>query len=242
MPKTLLEAIFQITGILVVSFLFSAGIRFFDLSSTQIIAVFLMFWSCILIFTHIQREKPYNVSPATLKELRIVLCDEPITYKVAIRLSLELYHFNRLGSDPIKILINSPGGEARWLGFILCAIRASQSPVIGIVVGNAYSAAMILLQSCRQRFAFPEATFLYHPPAASYVIGRTSISVEQIEYDIQSLSQCLSFGKRKKEDYEKIVMQRSGLSLENLRAIENREITASYAQTLNFIDGIITKI
>ena len=63
---------------------------------------------------------------------------------------------------PIIIIINSCGGSVSD-GLALCdAINTSNAPVIGIVVGYAYSMAFNILTQCHVRVGMPNSSYLYH--------------------------------------------------------------------------------
>lgn len=63
---------------------------------------------------------------------------------------------------PIIIIINSCGGSVSD-GLALCdAINTSNVPVIGIVVGYAYSMAFNILTQCHVRVGMPNSSYLYH--------------------------------------------------------------------------------
>ena len=63
---------------------------------------------------------------------------------------------------PIQIYINSPGGILTAAFQIIDAIQNSKTPVITIATGTAYSAAFFILTAGHFRYAFPNATFLFH--------------------------------------------------------------------------------
>jgi ATP-dependent Clp protease protease subunit len=63
---------------------------------------------------------------------------------------------------PIKIYIDSNGGDLCATFTIIDAIRLSKTPVWTIVIGSAYSGGFFISIAGHKRFAYPLATFMYH--------------------------------------------------------------------------------
>ena len=53
---------------------------------------------------------------------------------------------------PIKLLIHSPGGSLDVLGVLYDLIRLPATPIIGINMGQAYSASAMILLACHKRY------------------------------------------------------------------------------------------
>ena len=64
--------------------------------------------------------------------------------------------------QPIKIYIDSGGGDLFATLTIIDAIKMSKTPVWGINIGVALSGGFFTLISCHKRFAYPNSTFLFH--------------------------------------------------------------------------------
>jgi len=63
---------------------------------------------------------------------------------------------------PVYLMIDTPGGDLYVMLSIIDAIRASQTPVIGIVPGTAYSAGFYILLACDKRLGFKHSAFMVH--------------------------------------------------------------------------------
>lgn len=63
---------------------------------------------------------------------------------------------------PIKIFINSSGGDVFSTMSLVGAIKASKTPVWTINIGSAFSAAGIILTAGHKRFALPNSYALIH--------------------------------------------------------------------------------
>ena len=69
---------------------------------------------------------------------------------------------------PIKIFIDSPGGDVVFMHSIINAIEISKTPVWTINYCTAYSAAAEILASGHKRFAFPGSHVMIHLGSCAY--------------------------------------------------------------------------
>lgn len=69
---------------------------------------------------------------------------------------------------PIKVFIDSPGGDIQSLWTTIQAIRISKTPVYTINYCAAYSAAADLMASGHKRFALPGTNFMVHNGSCNY--------------------------------------------------------------------------
>lgn len=70
---------------------------------------------------------------------------------------------------PIRMILNSKGGN--WYDGMACydAIRACPCPVIIEVIGSCMSMATIILQAGDERLVYPNATFMVHDGSDSFL-------------------------------------------------------------------------
>lgn len=111
---------------------------------------------------------------------------------------------------PIRIMFMSVGGDLSVNNSICDIISLSETPVIGVNCGIAYSAACFIYLACHKRYAFPNSEFLIHSGSggfegtydqvvsavvnyqnqvdklASYIMDRTKITQEEIEQNFMS--------------------------------------------------------
>ena len=69
---------------------------------------------------------------------------------------------------PIKIFIDSPGGDVVFMHSIINVIEISKTPVWTINYCTAYSAASEILASGHKRFAFPGSHVMMHLGSCAY--------------------------------------------------------------------------
>jgi ATP-dependent Clp protease protease subunit len=103
-----------------------------------------------------------------MKQRKIILNDE-IGIDVIEMISLQIIKWNGEDKDipvkkrkPIKIYINSNGGDVISGFNVVDIIQNSKTPVIGIVMGMAYSMGALILLSCPKRYAYKNSTVLIH--------------------------------------------------------------------------------
>ena len=72
---------------------------------------------------------------------------------------------------PIKLFINSPGGDLDATMSFVQLVELSKTPVITVNAGMAYSAAGLILMSGHKRYAFPGSQCMIHSGSASGISG-----------------------------------------------------------------------
>jgi ATP-dependent Clp protease protease subunit len=111
-------------------------------------------------------ERAFDIYSRLLKE-RIIFLGTPIDDAVSNLLIAQLLHLESEDPDKdISIYINSPGGEITGLFAIYDTMQYIKPDVQTICVGQAASAAAVLLAAGTKgkRFALPHARILIHQP------------------------------------------------------------------------------
>lgn len=86
---------------------------------------------------------------------------------------------------PIKVLINSPGGDVVTLWSIIQTIQYSKTPVYTINISYAYSAAAEILAAGQKRYSLPGTQTMFHR-GSSYFGGEQS-TVESMKKHFDGL-------------------------------------------------------
>ena len=86
---------------------------------------------------------------------------------------------------PIRIFIFSPGGDLETFRSIADVIQLSKTPVIGINMGIAYSAAAMIFLSCHTRLMLPSASVLFHKGSGNLSGGFNEVYAAMVEYQKQ---------------------------------------------------------
>lgn len=68
--------------------------------------------------------------------------------------------------DPIKIYINTPGGDIDAVFSIISAIKASKTPVHTITIGTGYSGGFFIGICGHKRYGLAHTSYLFHEGAA----------------------------------------------------------------------------
>jgi ATP-dependent Clp protease, protease subunit len=111
-------------------------------------------------------ERAYDIFSRLLRE-RIVFLGRPIDDDVANLIIAQLLHLEGEDQDrPINLYINSPGGDVLGLLGVYDAMQFLAAPVHTVCVGQAASAAAVLLAAGApgHRYVLPNARVLIHQP------------------------------------------------------------------------------
>ena len=110
-------------------------------------------------------------------ENRIIWLDEEITSETLDIFSKILY-WNREDKDipikdrkPIKIFVNSVGGDLDAADTLVSTIKISKTPIYGFALGIVASAASLIFLACHKRFALPNAYFILHKGSCQNISG-----------------------------------------------------------------------
>ena len=86
---------------------------------------------------------------------------------------------------PIRIFIFSPGGDLETYRSVADVIQLSKTPVIGVNMGMAYSAAAMIFLSCHQRLMLPSASVLFHKGSGHLGGSFNEVYAAMLEYQKQ---------------------------------------------------------
>jgi ATP-dependent Clp protease protease subunit len=92
-------------------------------------------------------KKTYSDSVVTMSKHRSIFLYEVVNKEMAATLSALLIYYDTKSKDPIKLYINSRGGDLASMFQIYDTMQMIQSPVSTICIGKAYSAGAVLLAS-----------------------------------------------------------------------------------------------
>lgn len=173
-------------------------------------------------------------------EDREIFLVEKMNHKSCANLFFKIRQLNRKSCDPIKLFINSWGGDTNAAKILINAILTSKAPVVGIVVGLAHSSAAIILQVCNKRSMFPHTTLFFHDCSINVEVN-DKFTAKGFEKTINLFQayrlKCLIDD----ECLDNFVIKKSGISKSQLEHINERELSPEEALKLNLIDEIIKK-
>jgi len=174
-----------------------------------------------------------RVDPYTkLFEERIIFLGTPISDEVANAVMAQLLCLQSIDNDrDISIYINSPGGSFTALTAIYDTIRYIKPDVSTVCLGQAASAAAVLLAAGTpgKRFALPNSRIIIHQPATEGTYGQSS-DIEIQANEILRLRALL----------EQMISDASGKPIEDVsRDIErDKFLTAEQAVEYGLIDQV----
>ena len=176
-------------------------------------------------------ERAYDIYSRLLKE-RIIFLGEPIDDHVANIIIAELLFLE--ADDPkkeIKIYINSPGGSVTSALAIYDTMKYVKSDVATICIGQAASAAAVLLASGTKgkRFSLPNARVLIHQ-----VMGGAEGQAKDVAIQTKEML-------RIKQQVDKILSSHTGQSISKIEKDTDRDffMTADEAKKYGIVDKII---
>jgi len=175
-------------------------------------------------------ERAYDIYSRLLKE-RIIFLTGPIDDNVASLVCAQLLFLESENpKKEISFYINSPGGII-WSGLaIYDTMQYISSKIMTICIGQAASAASLLLTAGEKeiRFSLPNSRIMVHQPSGGYQGQVTDIEIQTKEI--------IKTKKRLNEIYAK----HTGKDITNVELIMERDKYFSPAEAIKF--GLIDKI
>ena len=169
-----------------------------------------------------------------LRELlhrRTVLLGAPVDSPVANAVVTQLLHLDAVEPGaPIRLLINSPGGEVYGGLAIHDVLRGIASPVHTVCAGMAMSIAAVILAAGEpgQRASLPNGRILIHQPSGGFQGQSSDVAIQARE------------ALRLRELLEGLLARDTGQSVEQLRADQDRDRFFSPEEALHY--GLIDRV
>ncbi|HET9312024.1 MAG TPA: ATP-dependent Clp protease proteolytic subunit [Actinomycetota bacterium] len=177
-------------------------------------------------------ERSFDIYSRLLKE-RIVFLGTPIDDNVGNLIMAQMLHLESEDPDKdINLYINSPGGVITSLFAIYDTMQYIKPDVSTIVMGQAASAAAVLLLAGARgkRFALPHSRVLLHQPHGGAEGQAVDIEIQAKEI------------VRSRELLDHLIARHTGQDLEKVTKDTDRDfiLTAEEAKEYGVIDEIIT--
>jgi ATP-dependent Clp protease protease subunit len=176
-------------------------------------------------------ERSFDIYSRLLKE-RIVFLGTPIDDAISNLVMAQMIHLE--SEDPekdIHLYINSPGGSISALFAIYDTMQYVKSDIETIVMGQAASAAALLLAagSKGKRFALPHSRVLIHQPHGG-------AEGQAVDIEIQA-KEILRYRKL----LDELLAQHTGQTLEKVSRDTDRDfiMTAEEAKKYGIVDDIL---
>ena len=169
------------------------------------------------------------LSAKFLKTRQIILSGE-INKELAEKIARQLLILEADSDEPIRLFIDSPGGDADAGYAIFDMIRFINAPVITIGMGLIASAASIVLLAApkERRFGMPNSRYLIHQPMS----GMQGVTTE-IEIHAQEL-------EKMRVKINEMIASETGKSVEDVAKDTDRDYWLDAEEAKKY--GIISKI
>ncbi len=167
-----------------------------------------------------------------LLKTRSLLLTGEINMEMADKLIKDLLVLDAENQEPIKIYINSPGGDVNSGFAIYDMIRFLSSPVILIGMGLVASAASLVLLAvpAERRVGLANSSYLIHQPLSEMKGNATDIEIHALQLE------------KIKARLNEIIAQATGKSVEEVAKDTDRDhwLDAQQAVSYGLISRIIT--
>ncbi|MCZ2113120.1 MAG: ATP-dependent Clp protease proteolytic subunit [Anaerolineae bacterium] len=176
-------------------------------------------------------ERAYDIFSLLLKE-RIIILGTPINDQIAnLTVAQLLWLASEDSTKPIRMYINSPGGQVYAGLAIYDTIQQVECPVSTVAVGFTASFGTILLAAGTKgmRYALPNATIHLHQP-----LGGARGQASDIAIQAQEIL-------RLRSDLNNILSRHTGQSIERIQKDTDRDLymTAAQARDYGLVDEVL---
>ena len=177
--------------------------------------------------------KPEEMISERFLKTRTILLTGEVDKDLSEKVIRHLLLLESISSEPITILIDSPGGDV-YAGFsIFDMIRFIKAPVRIVGMGLIASAAALILLAApkERRYGLPNSSYLIHQPLSGIQGVATDIEIHARELE------------KTKERLNQIIAEATGQSLERVSRDTDRDywMNAVEASTYGLIERIISK-
>jgi ATP-dependent Clp protease protease subunit len=177
-------------------------------------------------------ERAFDIYSRLLKE-RIIFLGTPIDDTIANLVMAQMLHLESEDPDKdINFYINSPGGEITALFAIYDTMQYIKPDVSTICMGQAASAAAVLLAAGREgkRFALPHSRVLLHQPWGGAAGQAADIEIQAKEI------------LKMRDHLNQVVSHHTGQSIDKVAHDTDRDfiMSADEAKDYGIIDEILT--
>lgn len=174
--------------------------------------------------------KPQPDSSEKLLKTRSILLSGEINKDSADKLIRDLLVLESESSDPVKIYINSPGGDVDAGYAIYDMIRFVSCPVILIGMGLVASAAALILLAvpAERRVGLPNSSYLIHQPLSQMKGNATDIEIHALQLE------------KIKAKINKVISEATGKSLIQVVKDTDRDYWLNADEALEY--GLISRV
>lgn len=171
---------------------------------------------------------------AKFLEARTVLVFGGINQRLAERVSAQLLYLDHVSHEPIKLIVNSPGGHVESGDTIHDLIEFIDSPVAVIGTGWVASAGTHIFLGApkERRYCLPNTRFLIHQPSGGAGGRASDIAIQANEII------------KMRERLAQVIAERTGQPIERVREDIERDywMSTDEAKEYGILGNVIRKI
>jgi len=175
-------------------------------------------------------ERASEVLMQRMLKTRTILVSGEINKNLAERVVRQLFLLEDAGDDPVRVFIDSPGGDADAGYAIFDMLRFIKPPVYTVGMGLVASAgALILLAAEKQyRFGLPNSHYLIHQPSSVMRGVATDIEIHAREIE------------RTRARINKLIAEETGQELAKVEKDTDRDFWMGAEEAQDY--GLISRI
>lgn len=161
---------------------------------------------------------------------RTILLSGEVNKETSERFIRQLLLLESLSSEPITVLIDSPGGDVDAGYAIFDMIRFVAAPVRIVGMGLVASAAALILLAVpkERRLGLPNSHYLIHQPLSGIRGVATEIEIHARELE------------KTRERVNKVISEATGQSLEQVRKDTDRDFWMNAEEAIGY--GLISRV
>lgn len=150
--------------------------------------------------------------------------DESILQQIS-----QIQQLSAMSSEPIYLMLESPGGSVFDGYKMLSAMESSRAPVYTVATGLCASMCAIIHQYGSKRFAFDRATLMFHDAAGG------------LQGEVKKMATRLNYISRSLEKVDRKIASKMGISYDKYMALHAYElwVDAEDALKLHLIDDVV---
>lgn len=174
--------------------------------------------------------KQSDVFAKKFLETRQILLSGEINKELSDKIIQQLFVMEAESKDPVRLYINSPGGDVDAGFAIFDVIRFIDAPVLTIGMGLVASAAAIVLLAApkERRFGLPNSRYLIHQPLS----GIRGVATE-IEIHARELENIRS-------GINRLISEETGRSVKKVAEDTDRDFWMTAEEALKY--GLISRV
>ncbi|AFG36562.1 ATP-dependent Clp protease proteolytic subunit [Spirochaeta africana] len=176
------------------------------------------------------KEQPNELLVAKMMETRSILLSGEVNKELAERVVRQLLLMESASDDPIKVFIDSPGGDVDAGYAIFDMLRFVKPEVYTIGMGLVASAGALILLAAplERRIGLPNSHYLIHQPLSGIRGNATEIEIHAREIE------------RTKVKLNQLIADETGQPLDKVQKDTDRDYWMSAAEAQDY--GLLSRI